>query len=473
MHVSTQKPRNGTIFYVGALLLMLSGCAVGPDYHRPEVAVPEQYKETRSSSDNTEADKDSWWTLFEDSYLNELEQQVIVSNQNIVAAEAAHREALSAITVQRAALLPAVNANAQGLHSAKSTPNGTASASNEYAVGAGVSWQIDLWGKLRRSLQAAQANAQASEADLAAATLSNRSLLASTYMQLRESDAELQLVSETVATYRRAAEITNNRYRAGAAAKSDALQAEVQLSSAEATLASLQLQRAQLEHAIAALIGQPASTFTIVASEQWNAVLPSIPNSLPSELLRRRPDIVAAERSVAAASANIGVQKAAYFPSLTLSGTYSFVSQTASNIFDPSNGVWNVAANAAGTIFDAGATSAHVRAARAAYEVAVAQYRQTVFDAFKNVEDQLAATTLLAIQIEAQRKAATSASEAEQLIINQYKAGRISYTDVATVQTAALNARRNLAQIELKQQTTAVNLFAAMGGEWHGLSASN
>lgn len=454
-----------------ASALVISGCAVGPNYRRPPVATPSAYKEP-SATQRAATTAQNWWTVFADPQLDDLEHQVNVSNQNIAAAEAAYRQAAAAVSVQRASLLPTVSldADAERARGAnRSTTVVTTSnkaIANSFSAGASGSWQLDVWGRLRRSIENARATADASAGDLAAATLSNQSMLATSYLQLREADAELQLLNDTVTTYEEAARIANNRYEAGAAAKSDSLQATSQLASAQADLAALQLQRAQLEHAIAALVGKPASDFAIAANTQWQAVVPDVPAGVPSELLRNRPDIVAAERRVAAASANIGIQEAAYFPSLTLTGSYDFVAGSLAHLFDPANVAWSAAASITGTVFDAGATSARVRAARAAYDAAVAQYRQTVFDAFKNVEDQLAGAALLAKETESRQSASDASSQVEQLLMNQYTSGKVNYTDVVSVQTAALSARRSLAQVQLARQTTAVGLITALGGGW-------
>jgi NodT family efflux transporter outer membrane factor (OMF) lipoprotein len=463
--------QTSSLLYALLMTSLFSSCAVGPTYRKPSVSTPAQYKEGNANSHEASSATNTWWTLFDDPYLDDLERQVTVSNQNIAAAEAAYREAFSAVSVSQAGLLPTVSVNADAQRAtAKSTPVVAAPSgiSRVFSAGASASWQLDVWGRLRRTIENTRATAQASAADLAAATVSNQSLLATSYLQLREADAELQLLGDTANDYQRAAQITQNRYRLGAAAKSDALQADTQLANAQGEIAALQLQRAQLEHAIASLIGQAASNFSITSNADWNATVPAIPTSLPSELLRERPDIVAAERRMAAASANIGVQKAAYFPSLTLTGAYNFVSQSASNLFSPTYAAWSTAAAATGTLFDAGATSARVRGARAAYDGAVAQYRQTVLDAFRNVEDQLAGAMFIARETDSRQNASFAASEAERLLVNQYTAGRISYTDVVSAQTSALSARRSLAQAQLARQTNAVQLVAALGGGWGG-----
>jgi NodT family efflux transporter outer membrane factor (OMF) lipoprotein len=454
--------------------LMLSACAVGPEYRRPDVQTPAQYKEaarvTQANASGTgSVARDEWWRAFDDPLLDTLEQQVRVSNQNIAAAEAAYREAQSAISAQRASFWPAVSVNGgaersrqnKNLQTTTLTMTDTATT---YSAGVSGSWALDVWGRLRRSLENARANAAASAADLAAATLSNQGLLASSYLQLREADSELKLLNETLSDYQKAAQVTLNRYQAGVAARSDVLQANTQVANTQADVAALKLQRAQLEHAIASLVGQPAGDFGLDANADWQPHVPEVPGAVPSDLLRQRPDVLAAERRVAAASANIGIQKTAYFPSLTLTASDGYTARTLTNLFSPANVAWNTAAAVTGTLFDAGATSAKVRSARAAYDAAVAQYRQTVLDAFKNVEDQLAGARWLSDETDARVQASEAALQAQQVLMNQYTAGKVSYTEVVSVQASALSAQRSLAQVRLARQTNAVSLMTALGG---------
>lgn len=480
-------PQNLTAAVLLAAMVALSGCAVGPNYQRPDVATPERYKEAPAQAATNAHQPDPWWSLFNDPRLNELEAQVEVSNQNLAAAEAAYREALSVIREQRGALFPSVTLDAGASHSGGSENRlsatgratggtGTLTTSSRspdsYQAGAGASWEIDLWGQLRRSLENAHALADASGDDLAAAKLSIQGQLATAYLQLRETDAEQRLVADTVNAYARSLQITQNRYAAGVAAKIDVLQAQTQLANAQDQATALTLQRAQLEHAIAALIGKPASEFTLTAEADWHIDVPDIPAGVPSTLLQRRPDIAAAERRVAAANATIGVQEAAYFPSLTLTGSYDFLASSVGALFKSAGVTHAIAASASESLFNAGATSARVAGARAAYDQSVAQYRQTVLTAFQDVEDQLAASRILAQQYELRLQASAAADEAERLAVNQYRAGTVSYTNVVVAQTAALAARSALATIAVERQTTAVSLISALGGGWNGLSAS-
>lgn len=342
---------------------------------------------------------------------------------------------------------------------------------DSYQAGAGASWEIDLWGGLRRSLENAHALADASAEDLASAKLSIQGQLATAYLQLREADAEQRLLADTVSAYARSLQITQNGYAAGVAAKTDVLQAQTQLTNAQDQATAVTLQRSQLEHAIAALIGKPASELTLLPEADWQTTVPDIPAGVPSTLLRRRPDIAAAERRVAAANATIGVREAAYFPSLTLTGSFDFFSSSAGALFKSVNAAHSLAASISEALFNAGATRAQVAGAHAAYDQTVAEYRQSVLTAFQEVEDQLAASRLLAQQYEFRRQASAAADETERLTMNQYRAGTVSYTNVVVAQTAALAARSALATIVVGRQTTAVSLITALGGGWSEASA--
>jgi NodT family efflux transporter outer membrane factor (OMF) lipoprotein len=414
--------------------------------------------------------------LFNDATLNDLEAQVEVSNQDLAAAQAAYEQSLTVVREQRATLFPAATVDASASHTSGrgSTRVGSSNTRgpDSYQAGVGAAWEIDLWGRLRRSLENAHALADASAADLASAKLSIQGQLATAYLQLRETDAEERLVADTASAYTRSLQIAQNRYAAGMAAKTDVLQAQTQLANAQDQAAELQLQRARLEHAIAALVGKPASDFSLPAQDQWSIAVPAVPAGVPSTLVERRPDIAAAERRVAAANAAIGIQEATYFPSLTLTGSHDFISASTAALFSGANVVRSIAATVSQTLFDAGATSARVAGARAGYDETVAQYRQNVISAFQDVEDQLASSRLLEQQYESRRQAAAAADETEQLTMNQYRAGTVSYTSVVVAQTAALSARRALAVIEVERQTTAVSLIAALGGGWSDASSA-
>ena len=415
-------------------------------------------------------------SLFGDTELDRLEAQVEVSNQNVAAAVASYAQAQALVRVDRAALFPALGATAGVSRSGSgngSSSNGVSFSrgGNSLQAGLDASWEPDVWGRLRLTVSGAEASAQASEADLAAARLSAQALLATDYFALRESDAEEELLRTTVAGYERALTITQNSYNAGISAKTDLLQAQTTLENARATLVGLTNQRAQLEHAIAVLVGQPPGNFS-VAVAAWTMTVPTVPPGVPSTLLQRRPDIAAAERAVAAANAQIGIQRSAYFPSLSLSGSYGFASSTASQLFSAPSSLWSIGLSVAQTVFDAGATRARVAGAEAGRDVTVAQYRQTVLAAFQNVEDQLVLSRTLAEQEGSRRRASAAADLVEQQLLNQYRAGQVAYTSVVTAQASALSARQALVQLVSSQQASAIALIQALGGGWHAPASS-
>lgn len=452
----------------------LGGCAVGPVYERPAAALPAHFKEApgwlpAAPADNLERGK--WWALFEDPLLNELEAAVEVSNQNVEAAAAAYAQARALVREQRAALFPVVSLDGGASRGGRSTGGTTGAAtggsriSNAYQFGIGGSWEPDVWGRLRASVGNASASAQASAADLASARLSAQGELAVNYFTLRLTDLQAELLRNSIAGYQRVLQITRNRYDAGIAPKTDVLQAETQLANAQADEVGLARQRAQLEHAIAVLIGKMPSEFSI-APLPWKHVVPEVPAVLPSTLLQRRPDIAAAERRVAAANEQIGIARSGYFPNIGLDASYGLSAATVGNLFNASSTLWSLGLSAVQTVFDAGATGARVDAARAAHEQATARYRQAVLAAFQDVEDQLAATQVLLRQVELRQQASAAADQAEAQMLNRYRAGQVSYTEVVNAQVTALNARRSLAQAQADRQTAAVALIQALGGGW-------
>ena len=466
----------------------LCGCAVGPNYVRPSTPVAPAFKEQGGKAQGWNpaqpadlAPRGDWWSLFNDPTLAALEARVAISNQNVVAAEAAYRQAEGLVREDRAALLPTIDLGGGGTRSGGGSGSsgtvitsgggsvvtgGSGRSSNTYRASANASWEPDVWGRIRRTIEGARGSAQASEADLAAAKLSAQGALASDYFSLRQNDAEISLLTEVVDGYRRSLQITQNRFNAGIAPHSDVLQAQTQLASAQGDLADIGRTRAAFEHAIAVLVGETPSTFSLAADPNWKAVVPEVPAGLPSNLLQRRPDIAGAERRAAAASAQIGVQEAAWFPSLTLTGSYGFSASEIGRLFNVSSSVWSYGASVAQTLFDGGATAARVSEARAAYDQAVAQYRQTVLAAFQDVEDQLAAQRVLATEWEYRRQSAEAGQLAATMMLNQYKEGQVAYTDVVTAQATALTARRTLVQATGTRQTTAVALVQGLGGGW-------
>jgi NodT family efflux transporter outer membrane factor (OMF) lipoprotein len=453
-----------------AAVALLSACASGPDYQRPSAATPAEFKEAPAADAGwfpaapaDALDRGPWWELFGDAGLNALLPQVEVSNQNVAAAVAAYAQARALVAQQRATLFPQVTLDG----SARRVGGGASTVTaNSLQASVGASWEPDVWGALRRSVESAQASAQASAADLAAARLSAHGELAIDYYALRGADTEIGLLRDTVEGYERALTITQNRYAAGIAPRTDVLQAQTQLSGTRADLAALANQRAQLEHAIAVLIGKAPAEFSLPAAT-WSMAVPTLPRVVPSELLQRRPDIAAAERAVAAANAQIGVQRSAYFPSVGLSASAGVLGARLGDLFSASTTLWSFGLSVAQTVFDAGATRARVEGAEAAHAAAVARYRQTVLSAFQAVEDQLSALRTLAGQESLRRAASEAADQTEQQLLNRYKAGQVGYTEVVTAQASALGARRTLVQVAASRQAAAIALIQALGGGWH------
>lgn len=464
----------------------LAGCMVGPNYHNPGLGqpAPTAFKEqgwSPAQPADAQAQGDLW-AMFNDPTLSALEAKVRVSSQNVVAAEAAYRQAEALVREQRAALFPTVNLTGGATRSGGGRSGGTtvvnpdgsttttggggSRSSTTYRVSLGASWEPDVWGRIRRGIEGARGAAQASQADLAAATLSAQGSLAVDYFDLRGADAQIALLSQAVAGYQKSLQIAQNRYNAGIAPHSDVLQAQSQLATTQADLADLGRTRAAFEHAIAVLAGQTPESFAIAADPNWVATIPQVPPGLPSTLLQRRPDVAAAERRAASASAQIGVQAAAYFPDLTLTGSYGFAATELGKLFSASNSVWSLGVSAAETLFNGGLTRARVSAARAAYDQAVAQYRQTALAALQDVEDQLAASRILAEEHALRASAANDADLAATMVTNQYREGQVVYTSVVTAQVQALNARRTLVQSATSRETTAVALIQAIGGGW-------
>jgi NodT family efflux transporter outer membrane factor (OMF) lipoprotein len=463
----------------------LSACNLAPTYHRPGTAIPPSFKEAPGWAAAAPADavaKGQWWLLFNDPVLNDLQSRVAVNNQNVAAAAAAYAQARATVRELRASLLPTIdlsgNATRAGsfgnvapiINGSTGTSIGGGarnggSSTARYSLSIGASWEPDLWGRLGNGVRQEQALARASQADLANATLSAQGELALDYMQLRGLEQQKSILDATVAAYDRALTITNNRYNQGVVARVDVLQAQTQLMTAKANAADLVRQRSVLEHAIAVLIGENPSSFSL-PEQPWNRTVPDVPATLPAVLLQRRPDIAGAERRVAAANAAIGIQRAAFFPSLTLSGDLGTNSTAIGSLFSAASSLWSLGAQTALTLLDFGARSARVAEARAAYDQTVANYRQTVLTAFQQVEDELAASRVLAYVGTQRANAAEAANRVEQLTQNQYLAGQIGYSDVITAQTTALSARQSEAQTIVDRQVAAVTLIQAIGGSW-------
>ena len=450
-------------------VLALAGCAVGPAYQPPTVDAPTAWKESPTAPGwapfATPADtlvRSDWWALLGDDTLNQLAAQVQVSNQNIAAAVAATAQARALVNERNAALFPSlgVSGGAQRVGG-----DGRGGSSTNLNAALGASWEPDLWGRLGQL----SGSAQASAADLAAARLSALGTLASSYVQLRAADAEAALLQSTVQGFERSLQIARNRYAAGIAANTDVLQAQTQLANTRADLAGVLADRAQLEHAIAVLTGRAPANFTLAPLDTaWVPTVPVVPVGVPSTLLQRRPDIVAAERGVAVANAQIGIQRSAYFPSVTLSASLGSSGSVVSDLLRSSNSLWSLGLSLGQVVLDAGAIAARVEGAQAGNDAAVARYRQTVLAAFQAVEDQLTQSRTLVAQEALRREASAAADQAEQQMLNRYRAGQVGYTEVVTAQASALSARRALLQVQVSRQVAAVGLVQALGGGWQG-----
>jgi NodT family efflux transporter outer membrane factor (OMF) lipoprotein len=459
--------------------VLLAGCNLAPAYHPPAtVPVPASFKEAPGWGVAAPADalaKGEWWTLFEDPVLDALVAKVEVTNQTVAQYRAAYQAARALTSEERAALFPQITGTASATHNGGTSSGGSvissggstavSSSKSNFTLGIGASWEPDLWGALGNAVHQAHASEEASAGDLANATLSARGELAADYLQLRGIDAQLALLTDTVTAYDRALTITRNKYAAGTVARSDVEEAQTSLSNAQADQRDYQRQRAVLEHAIAVLVGENPSTFAI-APVAWHPVVPAIPGVVPSTLLERRPDVAAAERRVAAANANIGIQRAAFFPQLGLSASGSLGAGSLANLFSSPLTFWSLGASVAQSVFDFGANAAKLRQAHAQFDEVAATYRQTVLTAFQQTEDNLAGVSAYGDEAKLRETAAAAATRAEQIARNQYVAGTVDYSQVIVAQTAAYTARESRIQAVVNQQTTAVALVQAIGGSW-------
>ncbi|MNF59854.1 Toluene efflux pump outer membrane protein TtgI precursor [compost metagenome] len=416
----------------------------------------------------------AWWQLYGDAQLNDLVEQLNASNQTVAQYEAQYRQAQALVRSARGALFPSVDLSAGKNRSSQGTGSSSSSLSNSssgirdtYSTSLGVSWEADLWGKLRDGLAANQASAEASLADMAAIRLSLQSELVQNYLQLRVMDEQKRLLEATVAAYQRSLTMTENQYRAGVSGKDAVAQAQTQLKSTQADLIDLVWQRAQLENAIAVLLGKAPAEFALADSKDIPA-LPQVPLALPSQLLERRPDIASAERKVMSANASIGVARAAYFPDLTLSMSGGYSSSSFNDWISLPNRFWSVGPQLAMTLFDGGQRSAEVDRSEAAYDETVAKYRQTVLDGLREVENYLVQLKVLQDEAVVRQQALDAARESLRLTQNQYKAGLIAYLDVVVTQASALNNERSALDLQQSRLIASVQLIAALGGGWDG-----
>jgi NodT family efflux transporter outer membrane factor (OMF) lipoprotein len=461
--------------------LLVPGCAVGPNYHRPATPAAVDYKEINGWKPSEPADalaRGPWWSVFHDPTLDDLERQVDISNENIKAAVAAYDQSRALVREAQAQYWPTVGLSAGRTRGQSAAGRFTTSAPGRpstttvmsptettYSLGGNVDWTIDVWGQIRRNVESNRANAQASAAALAAARLSAQAQLATDYFELRAQDELLKLLNDTVAAEQRSLAITQSRYKYGVAAKADVVSAQTQLLSSQASQINAGIARATLEHAIAVLLGRQPAEFTL-ASAPMRTDVPTVPAGVPSTLLERRPDVAEAERKMAAANAQIGVAIAAYFPSLTLSGSIDYTNNAFAHLVSLPNRAWSVGPGLAETVFDGGLRHAQVMSARATYEGNVASYRQTVLTSFQQVEDEIATLRILEQQSAVEEETVKAARLAETLTLNQYKAGTVPYSSVITAQTTRLAAEETALSVLSNRLQASVTLIEALGGGW-------
>ena len=464
--------------------LVLAGCMVGPDYRRPGAPAPVAFKEVAGWTISQPADaiaKGPWWSVYRDPELDRLERSVAVSNQTVKQFEAQYRNAVALVAEARSSLFPTVALSSGVTHSGSgasggggtstggtttgSSFGGSSRSGTEYSLSGTVAWDLDVWGRIRRQVESSKAAAGVSAADLANAALSAQATLATDYFDLRAEDALAQLLTDTVANYRRALQITQNQYRAGTSSSIDYVTALAQLQSTQAQLIAVGIQRQQFEHAIAVLTGRAPAELSIDAAALATAV-PVVPPGLPSVLLERRPDIAAAERTMAEENALIGVQIAAYYPDISLSALGEYAGSPLGHLFDVSNQFWSLGAAGAETLFEGGFRTAAVQAQRATYEASVANYRQTVLTAFQGVEDALSNLRILQLQAQAEATAVQSTNRAVIATLNAYRAGTVPYTSVITEQNLLLSDQQSALAIQQSRLIASVALIEALGGGW-------
>jgi NodT family efflux transporter outer membrane factor (OMF) lipoprotein len=450
---------------------LLAACAAGPDYVRPVLDLPASYKESREAGDWKSAapqpadSRQPWWEAYGDATLNGLMADAARANQDLRVAEAQYRQAQALAQQARAGLYPTVGVNA-GVARARSNSSGQPRTASTDSLGLSASWAPDLWGGVRRSIEAGDADVQASADDLAGAQLSIQAAVAQDYLQLRSTDQLRDLYAATTAAYARALQLTRSQRAAGVALGSDVALAESQLASAQAAAVDLDATRALLEHAIAVLTGRAPAQFSLPPTPNAQAMLPAVPVGLPSELLERRPDIAAAERRVAAANAGIGVARAAHYPNLVLSAGGGFSAAGLAGLFSTPSRVWSLGAALAQTLFDGGLRDARDAQALAVFDAAAASYKQTVLAGFQQVEDQLAALHVLDREAGYQDQAVRAGQVAERLALAQYCGGTASYLTVVTAQAQSLANQRAAVQLRGRQLAASVALVAATGGGW-------
>ena len=465
-----------------AAAVLLSGCMVGPKYVKPTAPLAPEYKEAPPNAVVNDADwqkalpadaaqRGAWWVIFNDPVLDALEPRIATDNQDLKAAEARFREAQALIGYYHASLFPTIGVapSAGGVRDSANQPYFNEANANggqgNFALPFELNYEVDLWGRVRRSVNASREEAQASAADMQTALLSLQAELAVDYFEARSADAQEKLLNDTVHDYEEAYRITNNRFEGGVSGKSDVDQAKTQLEAAKVEARDIRLRRAQYEHAIAVLMGEPPASFTLPSSP-LHARPPAIPAGLPSQLLERRPDIAAAERRVAEANDRVGIARAAFFPTLSLGAVAGFEGTSMINLFDASSYMWAIGSTLSQTIFDAGRRRAVSEGAGASYDESIANYRQTTLTAFEQVEDNLTALRVLQEESAHQQQATQAAQSAEQIFNNRYVGGIDTYLEVVTAQTTALTNERNDIDIMRRQMDASVLLIKALGGGW-------
>ncbi len=457
--------------------LLLSGCMVGPKYVKPAAPLAPNFKENTGWTLAQPADtklRGDWWTMFNDQQLNALEPQVVIENQSVKAAEARFREARAQIQYNRSNLAPTIGVAPfyGGLRESSNRPYFSSLNANTNGIGGGdlqlpleISYEVDLWGRIRRGVSAAREEATASAADYQSALLSLQSDLAVDYFEARAADAQEKLFADTVKTYEEAFRITTNRFEGGVSPKSDVDQAKAQLESARVQESDIAIIRAQYEHAIAILIGKPPASFSLNQSPLITQP-PTIPVALPSQLLERRPDIAAAERRMAESNDRVGIATAAYYPTVSFSAAAGLEATTITNLVKTSSILWSAGPTVSETIFDYGRRRSVVQQAKAGYDETVANYRETTLVAFQQVEDNLAVLRVLTSEAQQQHRATEAAESAVQIFNNRYKGGLDTYLQVVTAQTTALTNERNDIDIQRRQMDASVLLIKALGGGW-------
>ncbi len=462
------------------VLTLISGCTVGPAYHRPELAAVPAYKEVAGQDAGSgwkvaqpqDANlRGNWWELFDDPRLNDLEQQTAAANQTIAGAFASFMQARALVRQARAQYFPTLTVGASVTRSRQPVPAGANGAGgavqgNDFSLPFDASWTPDLWGRVRNLVKGQVAAAQASAADLVNTRLTAQAELAVDYFQLRGQDALIQLSIATVATYRQSLEYARAQYETGIGTDETVAQAEVQVRTAQAQATNLGIARAQYEHAIALLVGKPASTFSLPPQQPFNVQVPQVPVEVPSELLERRPDVAADERLVAQANAQIGVAQAAYFPTLTLSASAGFQSSSLAEWLKWPSRVWSLGPQVSETLFDGGLRGATVAQYRAAEDQAAATYRQTVLTAFQQVEDDLSGLRVLMQEIHEQDDAVSASQRYVNIATDRYKLGLDPYLNVMTAQASLLGNQQSAISLRMQQLNDCVQLIEALGGGW-------